>query len=567
MASGTGLLDQYTLEWDAELLDLIGVEPERMSPIISLDSLSNEFRDPKLRGVRVLPAVGDGACSNLGAGCATPDRFALMVGTSGAERVVWAPERLQIPRGTWCYRVDERRVVLGGALNDGGSLFDWLRRALRLPALARAESELASLEPDAHGLTVLPFWGGERSPGWARDAQGAVVGLRLHTRPIDVLRAALEAIALRFGELDRALVEAMPTAGEVVATGAALLHSPAWMQIMADVLGRPCSRRLSSGVESGVALLALRDARLARPPLAEHGPDVTALRARRQAHRPLPRRGRAAGAPVRSPGSAMTDRLANTSVLITGAAGGIGAASARRLASDGAHLLLADLNGDAVADLARELGQQAIQVDVTRAADIQRMVDAAYERWGRLDVLFNNAGIAQARPLLDIGEAEWDRMMSVNLKAVFFVLQNVARRMLRQDPRARVRPRGKLVQTASIAGSARRPAVYRPLRGDQSRVISVTRTAALAFAGRGVTSNCICPGVVETAMWQQLDADWVEIEGWETGEAWRRRTASIPLGRPEQPSDVAAVLSFLASPDSDYMTGQAVVVDGGLNMG
>jgi meso-butanediol dehydrogenase/(S,S)-butanediol dehydrogenase/diacetyl reductase len=101
----------------------------------------------------------------------------------------------------------------------------------------------------------------------------------------------------------------------------------------------------------------------------------------------------------------------------------------------------------------------------------------------------------------------------------------------------------------------------------KAAVISVTRTAALAFAGRGVTSNCICPGVVETAMWQQLDADWVEIEGWETGEAWRRRTASIPLGRPEQPSDVAAVLSFLAAPDSDYMTGQAVVVDGGLNMG
>ena len=132
MASGTGLLDQHTLDWDAELLELIGVDRARMSPIIPLDSLSNEMHVPQLRGVRWLPAVGDGACSNLGAGCATPDRFALMVGTSGAERVVWAPERLQIPRGTWCYRVDERRVVLGGALNDGGSLFDWLRRSLAL---------------------------------------------------------------------------------------------------------------------------------------------------------------------------------------------------------------------------------------------------------------------------------------------------------------------------------------------------------------------------------------------------------------------------------------------------
>src|SRR4029450_7269901 len=105
----------------------------------------------------------------------------------------------------------------------------------------------------------------------------------------------------------------------------------------------------------------------------------------------------------------MTDRLASTSVLITGAAGGIGAATARRLASDGAQLLLADMNGDAVAAPARELDQHAIQADVTRAADIQRMVDAAYERWGRLDVLFNNAGIVQARPAVQVTEAGWER--------------------------------------------------------------------------------------------------------------------------------------------------------------
>src|SRR3954454_18089967 len=226
----------------------------------------------------------------------------------------------------------------------------------------------------------------------------------------------------------------------------------------------------------------------------------------------------------------MTDRLASTTVLITGAAGGIGAATARRLASGGAQLLLADVNGDAVADLARELGQQAIQVDVTRAADIQRMVDAAYERWGRLDVLFNNAGIVQARPLLDINEAEWDRMMSVNLKAVFFILQNVARRMVRQEPRAGSTVRGKLVQTASIAGLHGGLPYIAHYAATKAAVISVTRTAALAFAERGVTSNCVCPGVVDTAMWKALDADWGEIEGWEVGEAWRRRTANIPLG-------------------------------------
>jgi meso-butanediol dehydrogenase/(S,S)-butanediol dehydrogenase/diacetyl reductase len=254
-------------------------------------------------------------------------------------------------------------------------------------------------------------------------------------------------------------------------------------------------------------------------------------------------------------------------VLITGAAGGIGSATARRLAGEGARLLLADLDGDAVAALAKDLGQHALKVDVTRADDIRRMVDTAYEQFGRLDVVFNNAGIVQAKPLLEITESDWDRLMSVNLRAVFFVLQAAARRMVRQEPRAGSQIRGKLVQTASIAGLHGGLPYIAHYAATKAAVISVTRTAALTFAGRGVTSNCICPGVVDTAMWQQLDTEWAEIEGWEVGEAWRRRTASIPLGRPEQADDVAAVVSFLASPDSDYMTGQAVVVDGGLNMG
>src|SRR5438046_4410405 len=147
----------------------------------------------------------------------------------------------------------------------------------------------------------------------------------------------------------------------------------------------------------------------------------------------------------------MTDRLNGIHALITGAASGIGAACARRMAGDGAQLLLADVNGDGAKRLADELGQASIQADVTRAADIRRMVDAAYDRWGRLDVLFNNAGIIQARPLLELSEADWDRMIAVNLKAVFFVLQAVAKRMVRQEPIAGSTVRGKLIQTASIA--------------------------------------------------------------------------------------------------------------------
>lgn len=263
----------------------------------------------------------------------------------------------------------------------------------------------------------------------------------------------------------------------------------------------------------------------------------------------------------------MTGRLDGTRVLITGASGGIGSACARRLAADGAELLLADLNGEAVEAVAQELRQSWLQVDVTRAADIQRMVDTAYQRWGRLDVLFNNAGIASAKPLWDITEEDWDRMLGVNLRAVFFVLQAVARRMRQQGPISGSELRGKLIQTASIAAFRGGQNYMVHYSASKAGVVSVTRTAANVLAADRITSNCICPGAVDTPMWTRIDADWAEIEGLQIGEAWRRRTALIPLGRPETADDVAGVMSFLASRDSDYMTGQTVIIDGGLVVG
>jgi gluconokinase len=202
-----------------------------------------------------------------------------MIGTSGAERAAWAPPpEFAFPSGVWCYRIDERRVVTGGALNDGGSLYDWLRGALQLPELdSDKAAELGRMEPDGHGLTVLPFWAGERSTGWADDARGAIVGLRLHTRPLDILRACLEAVALRFAEIDQFLLESLPDTREVVATGAALLHSPAWMQIIADVLGRPVLASGEAEASSrGAALLALETIGLLPKPLEELQPDVSA---------------------------------------------------------------------------------------------------------------------------------------------------------------------------------------------------------------------------------------------------------------------------------------------------
>jgi meso-butanediol dehydrogenase/(S,S)-butanediol dehydrogenase/diacetyl reductase len=253
--------------------------------------------------------------------------------------------------------------------------------------------------------------------------------------------------------------------------------------------------------------------------------------------------------------------------LITGAARGIGAATARRLAAAGAKLVLADLDGPGVEGLAAELEGVGVQADVTRAADVTRMVDEPYRRWGRLDILFNNAGVIRVQPLLDVTEGEWDRVLTVNLKAVFFVLQAAARRMKEQPPMAGSQLRGKLIQTASIAGYRGGNHLTTPYSASKAGVISLTRSAAQALAGDRITSNCVCPGAVDTAMWAQLDSELAALQGLAPREAWQRRIKGIPLGRPETADDVAGVVAFLAGPDSDYMTGQAIKVDGGLVMG
>jgi meso-butanediol dehydrogenase/(S,S)-butanediol dehydrogenase/diacetyl reductase len=259
-------------------------------------------------------------------------------------------------------------------------------------------------------------------------------------------------------------------------------------------------------------------------------------------------------------------QLDGRTVLITGAARGIGAACARRLVADGARLVLADLD-PGVEKVAAELGQVAVKADVTRRQDIQRMVEEPYRRWGRLDVLFNNAGVIRVQPLLEVTEDEWDRVMAVNLRAVFFVLQAVSRRMREQGLMPGSELRGKLIQTASIASYRGGNHLMTPYSASKAGVVSLTRSAAQALAGDRITSNCICPGAVETAMWEQIDKEWGALEGLGAGEAWKRRIRPIPLGRAERPEDVAGVVAFLAGPDSDYMTGQAVNVDGGLVMG
>jgi gluconokinase len=274
MASGTGLLDVHTGEWDAPLLDFLGLEPRQLGSLAALHEACTASRWPTLKGVLWPPAVGDGACSNVGAGCASPERFALMIGTSGAERAVWSPPAdFCIPWGLWCYRVDEQRLIVGGALNDGGSLVDWLGKSLQLPDIRDAEARVAEMDPDSHGLTVLPLWGGERNPGWADDARGAIVGLRLSTSPDAIVRACLEAVALRFATIDGLLRQALPEAGEIIATGGALLHSRTWMQIMADALGQVVVASAEAEASSrGAAILALQ---AIGAPLADNQPVTT----------------------------------------------------------------------------------------------------------------------------------------------------------------------------------------------------------------------------------------------------------------------------------------------------
>jgi gluconokinase len=237
IASGTGLLDLQTKTWDEELLAVLGIRAERL-PRISDEPVGSWY-----------PAVIDGACSNVGAGCVGRARAALMIGTSGALRTVYETARPQPRPGLFLYYVDDRRVVEGGALSDGGNLYRWLADTLK-----DAAGSLKRRDPGSHGLTFLTLLGGERSPGWHANAYGAVRGLTLETTPLDLRQAALEGVAFRFAEI----LDLMPEVEEIVATGGALLRDLDWVQIMADAFARPVTvSRVREASLRGAAVLTL----------------------------------------------------------------------------------------------------------------------------------------------------------------------------------------------------------------------------------------------------------------------------------------------------------------------
>jgi gluconokinase len=268
MASGTGLFNQRLLEWDSELIEGLGIAVESLPEISRTGQASGHLRPeylarwPVLSEARICPPIGDGAANTIGSGCVTSAQAALMIGTSGAMRVLYEGEPPdELPSELWCYRADRKRVIVGGALSDGGGLYRWVKELL-LPndGSDSIEAALEIFEPDAHGLTVLPFWAGERSTGWSPEARGGILGLTLRTQPIEILRAAMEAIAYRFALIAKALDHLAPGAN-IIASGTALRSSPVWTQIIADVLGRPVM--LSEPREAsvrGAALLALEGA-------------------------------------------------------------------------------------------------------------------------------------------------------------------------------------------------------------------------------------------------------------------------------------------------------------------
>ena len=263
VASWSGLLDRHQLIWDEPLLNKLALEVARLSPLVDINApkhgLCRKFasRWPVLKNLPWLPAIGDGAAANIGSGCITPSRVALTMGSTTAIRAVVEKPIPHVPDGLWCYRIDGRRSLAGGALSEGGSLFAWMKNTFQLADSAEFEAQLDSLSPDGHGLTVLPFLTGERSPGWQGHARATIHGLSQATIPLEILQAGMEAVACRIALVFDKLAKLLPDNLRIVAGGGAIHNSPVWLQIITDILGQESEvTGIREGSARGAALLA-----------------------------------------------------------------------------------------------------------------------------------------------------------------------------------------------------------------------------------------------------------------------------------------------------------------------
>jgi meso-butanediol dehydrogenase/(S,S)-butanediol dehydrogenase/diacetyl reductase len=257
-----------------------------------------------------------------------------------------------------------------------------------------------------------------------------------------------------------------------------------------------------------------------------------------------------------------TGRLVDQRIVITGAASGMGHAFAAAFARDGATVGVLDRDAVAAEKVAAEItgaGHDAIALvaDVTDRAAVATALDSFVDQAGHLDTMFNNAGFNRPMHLLDVTEDNWNSIMAVNALGTLIGIQEAAKRMIPHR-------RGKIVNTSSIAGRQGYPS-FAPYCASKFAVNALTQAAARGLAEFNITCNAFAPGVVDTPLWTQLDRDLMEIgDSAHPGEAMADFAAGILRGRPAQPEDLVGTALFLASPDSDYLTGQVIMADGGM---
>lgn len=250
--------------------------------------------------------------------------------------------------------------------------------------------------------------------------------------------------------------------------------------------------------------------------------------------------------------------------MITGAAQGIGAETARHLAKAGYDIAVADLpaqesTAQTVISEVESLGQTAIfvAVDVTDQAGVSKAVDEAASKLGGFDVMVNNAGVAKVDPIEDITPADLEFSYKINVFGVIYGIQAAAKKF------KELKVKGRIINASSIAGMRAFP-VWATYSSTKAAVISITQAAAIELAPAGITVNAYAPGVVgTTGMWDDIDAKMSKINGKPLGQNKADYVGTIPLGRTVEPNDVANVITFFASPEAEFITGQAYAVDGG----
>ncbi len=257
--------------------------------------------------------------------------------------------------------------------------------------------------------------------------------------------------------------------------------------------------------------------------------------------------------------------LDNKVALVTGAGRGMGRAIALALAGEGADVAVADINGEAVEATSiavRELGRRsvAVQADLGNLDDIDRMVRTTVDGLGRVDIAVNNAGVTRSIYVMDVEEADWDRIYRVNAKGVFFCMQRVAQELISQGGG------GRIINIASVAGKGYGGTSNAAYAASKAAVIAMTQIAAHQLGRHDINVNAICPGITRTEMIRDIMAGRSQQLGVPVSELEEQLFAEIPIGRANEPEDIAAMAAFLAGPAARNITGQALNVDGGLVM-